>query len=73
MIVALPVAIPLTTPEADPTDATDALLLLHVPPVVALASVVAALVQTESVPVIALALPVAPTVTITVAEQSPTV
>ena len=34
-MVAVPAALPLTTP-ADVTDATDGLLLLHVPPVVVL-------------------------------------
>lgn len=48
----LPAATPLTIPEDEPTVAIEVLLLLHVPPVVALLSVVAAVVHTASVPVI---------------------
>lgn len=50
-ITADPAVTPVTTPEVD-TVATDVLPLLHVPPEVAHASAVVALVQTVSVPVI---------------------
>lgn len=33
VITAVPALAPLTIPDPDPTDATDGLLLLHVPPV----------------------------------------
>lgn len=52
MIVALPAATPVAIPVDEPTVATAVLLLLHVPPVVALFSVVVAPTHAESVPVI---------------------
>lgn len=50
MIVAVPVATAVTIPDIDPTDAIAVLLLLHVPPVVALISVVLLPLHTLSVP-----------------------
>jgi len=51
-MVDVPAAIPVTTPVL-PTVATETALLLHVPPLVALASVVVLLMQVNAVPVIA--------------------
>lgn len=48
----MPAARPLTTPVPDPTDAIDALLLIQLPPEVALARVVVDPTQTLAVPVI---------------------
>jgi len=53
VIVAVPPDTPLTTPDEEPTVATDVLLLLHVPPPLALLSAVVAPGHTVSVPVIA--------------------
>jgi hypothetical protein len=49
---ALPAAIPVTTPLAEPTVAVAVLLLLQVPPVAALLSVVAPPTQSDAVPVL---------------------
>lgn len=46
----MPAATPATTPLADPTEATDGLLLLHVPPVDALVSVMVDPTQTDDAP-----------------------
>ena len=51
-MVTVPAATPVTTPVDEPTVAKPVLLLLHVPPVVAQASVVVAPSHTVSVPVI---------------------
>ena len=56
MILVVPAATAVTRPEAEFTVATAVLLLLHVPPVVALLSVVEALWQTVCVPVMVPAL-----------------
>jgi hypothetical protein len=53
VIVTLPVEMPDATPEAEPMVAIDVLLLLHVPPLVALLKVEVAPVQTVKAPVIA--------------------
>lgn len=50
--MAAPVLTPLTMPDEEPTVATEALLLLHVPPETELESVVVPVPQTDSVPVI---------------------
>lgn len=49
----LPALMPFTTPDADPTVATPVIIAVHVPPGVALFSVVAYPWQTDEVPVIA--------------------
>jgi hypothetical protein len=51
-MVAVPAEMPVTTPPLVVTVAIAVLLLLHVPPGVALANVVAPPIQTASVPVI---------------------
>ena len=48
----MPAAIPLTTPVPEPTVASDVLLLLHVPPVVASLKVVVEPIHTLATPVI---------------------
>jgi len=53
VIITVPAEKPVTTPEAGLTEATDGLLLVHVPPVVASASVVDDATHTVAVPVIA--------------------
>ena len=53
----VPAVTPLTTPVAEPTVATEGLLLDQVPPIVELASVVVAPVQIEAVPVMAVTEP----------------
>lgn len=53
VILALPVAIPLTTPVEEPTVATDVVPLLHVPPPVALLRVVEPPTHSSAVPVFA--------------------
>lgn len=50
VIVDVPVATPVTTPEARPTVATDTVLLLHVPPAVASVSVVVFPMHIDNVP-----------------------
>ena len=47
---AVPGEMPVTTPVAEPINATDVLLLLHEPPVVTLVSVLEYPWHTESVP-----------------------
>jgi hypothetical protein len=53
VIIAVPTVTPVTIPVDEPMVATDVLLLLHVPPPVALDNVVVAPTQTDNVPVIA--------------------
>jgi hypothetical protein len=48
----VPVATPVTTPVDEPTDATDVLLLLHVPDIAVLVSVAVLPWQSVNVPVI---------------------
>lgn len=50
MIVAVPAATPDTMPDAEPTEAVVASLLLHVPPVVASVSVMVLPMQTKVKP-----------------------
>jgi hypothetical protein len=50
--VEIPVTTPLPTETAEPTVATDASLLVHVPPAVASVSVVTTGIHTEAVPLI---------------------
>ena len=66
-MIAEPPAMPVTIPSVAPIVATPVLLLLHVPPLVALASVVVAPAHTLVVPVMAVAREL--TVTVVVAEQ----
>jgi hypothetical protein len=51
-IVAVPAAMPVTTPEVMPTVATEVAELVHVTPVIAVESVVVPKTQTSSKPVI---------------------
>ncbi len=53
MIVALPAATPLTRPVVELTEATDALLLAHVPPIVASVNSVVLPVHNDDEPLIA--------------------
>ena len=79
MIVVEPFDTPVTTPVKEPTDAIPELLLVHVPPDDALASVVVKPTHTLVVPVIAagsglivtvvLALAVQPLVLVTISED----
>lgn len=71
--MALPELTPDTIPVAEPTVATDVLLLLHVPPLTALPSVELPPTHTLDVPVIVPADGALFTVTTAVAEQSPIV
>jgi hypothetical protein len=70
-IVDVPIATPDTIPDVVPTVATAGVLLLHVPPVVALDSVVVEPAQTFNVPVIAATVGLAftDTTAVTVAVQ----
>ncbi len=52
-MLAVPAATPVTTPVAVPTVAIPGLPLLHVPPLVALLSVVVLPIQTVDVPIVA--------------------
>ena len=49
----MPVPVPVTTPDAEPTVATPVALLVHVPPLVVLVSVVVIPTQVLAVPAIA--------------------
>jgi hypothetical protein len=67
VITVVPVVIPLTMPEVDPTVATEVVLLVHVPPGVASVSVIVDPAQTLVGPPMAAG--VALTVTIVVARH----
>lgn len=67
VIVAMPLATPLTMPVPAPTDAIEMLLLVHVPPPVASLSVIVAGKHSGALPVIPAGIEV--TVTIVVAAQ----
>ncbi len=69
MILAVPTVIPATTPVAAPTEATDVLPEVHVPPVIGLVSVVLVPEHKEAVPEIVPG--VAFTVTVRVATAEP--
>jgi hypothetical protein len=49
-MVAVPAATPLSTPDAEPMEATDELLLLHTPPVTTSLNVTEPLTQTNALP-----------------------
>ena len=49
-MIAVPSDAPVTNPEAEPTGATDGLILLHVPPVVPSVKVLVSPTQTPEVP-----------------------
>lgn len=69
--MAVPVVIPVTVPVAALTDATDGLLLVHVPPGVAFVNVLDDEGHTIVAPLIAPTVGVVPTVMVAVAPAEP--